>query len=143
MNPLPGSSTHTLSLASLTTVINTKERGKMKRILYQRGILGLAEKKLLGKRNSPLLSFADFIHKKSIDKKLASCYTIVNDRQMGVKMAIKEKKECPVCLTKFEAKNYWQKYCSARCKLAMWAVKVFKKETLERMFKEKNDELEK
>lgn len=52
-------------------------------------------------------------------------------------MAIKEKIDCPVCLAKFEAKNYWQKYCSARCKLAMWAVKVFKKEALEKIINEK------
>ena len=36
------------------------------------------------------------------------------------------KKRCEVCDKEFEPKNYWQKYCSNRCKQAMWAIKQFK-----------------
>jgi Holliday junction resolvase RusA-like endonuclease len=36
-------------------------------------------------------------------------------------------RRCLVCNKEFEPKNYWQKYCKATCKQAMWAKKKFDK----------------
>ena len=35
-------------------------------------------------------------------------------------------KKCIICLKQFEAKNYWQKYCSSKCKQITWALNQLK-----------------
>lgn len=35
--------------------------------------------------------------------------------------------KCKYCKSEFEAKRKWQKFCSAVCRLADWAVKQAKK----------------
>jgi predicted nucleic acid-binding Zn ribbon protein len=37
------------------------------------------------------------------------------------------RRECKVCKTPFQAKNYWQKYCSKECKLFAYADSQIKK----------------
>ncbi len=33
------------------------------------------------------------------------------------------KKRCKVCNKEMKPKNYWQKYCSSKCRIIAWAIK--------------------
>ncbi len=36
-------------------------------------------------------------------------------------------RRCKLCHKDFEAKNYWQKFCSTKCKMLAWAKREIKK----------------
>lgn len=35
------------------------------------------------------------------------------------------KRQCKICKTKYTPKNYWQKYCSKKCKMRAWYMKTY------------------
>jgi len=45
-------------------------------------------------------------------------------------------RRCKLCRNDFEPKNYWQKFCSKKCKFLAWAKREIKKIPKKRLTKE-------